>query len=281
MLRLILHILNQVIRLKNKEKNPAISIKYIKRLLPRVLNKTIDWIGHFQHVFWIICIVVSLTLLTNLMPEYIWEKIYLSLIAKRKLVYLGLIFCLTALSLVWSFGQKIDAIVFKFLNRNARKIRWLDMTMLFLTQLGNFIFALLTAIVLSLSGHRLLAYELIIGLLSLGLAVQCLKVLIHRPRPYTTLKGMNVVGPRNGGHSFPSGHTSQAFFMVSLLLQYFKVNTFVWLALYGVALLVGLTRIFVGMHYPRDVIAGAILGTGWGIMWVTINIYIFSYLNIY
>jgi len=270
-----------VIWLKNKGEKPTEATKHREYGFHVAVNRLIHWISHFQHVFWVICIIISLLLVNMLMPHYIWEKIWLSLKAQHKLVYLGLIFSLVALSLVWSLGQKIDEWIFMHLNSDGQRARWLDLTMLYFTQLGNFIFALLVAIVLSLSGHRLLAYELILGVLTLGLIVQCLKALIHRTRPYNKLKGMRVVGPRNGGHSFPSGHTSQAFFMVSLLLQYFHVNTFSWLALYAVALFVGLTRIYVGMHYPRDVIAGAMLGTAWGIIGVTINQYIINYLNIY
>jgi len=267
--------------LKNNDENPAKATVHSEHGFNRVGLRLIRWISHFQHVFWVICIIISLLLLTIIMPHSIWEKIWLSLKAQRKLIYLGSVFCLIALSLVWSLGQKIDEWVFMHFNSNGQRARLLDLTMLCFTQLGNFIFALLVAIFLLLSGHRLLAYELILGVLMLGLIVQCLKVLIRRTRPYNKLKGMRVVGPRNGGHSFPSGHTSQAFFMASLVLQYFHVTTLVWLAIYIVALFVGITRIYVGMHYPRDVIAGAILGTAWGIIWVTVNIYISSYLNIY
>ena len=242
--------------------------------------RIIEWINHFQHVFWIICILISLLLFNFLMPEHIWVKIYTGIKAQWKLALLGFFFSLIALSLIWTLGQRIDEWIFRHLNSNARRPRWLNRIMLSFTQLGNFVFALLVMIILSFSGQRLLAYELILGVLSLGLVVQCLKVLIHRTRPYNKLKNMYVVGSRDSGHSFPSGHTSQAFFMVTLLLHYFQVHLFVWLALYALALFVGFTRIYVGMHFPRDVIAGAILGTAFGNIWIMINMYIMQYLNI-
>jgi membrane-associated phospholipid phosphatase len=76
-----------------------------------------------------------------------------------------------------------------------------------------------------------------------------------------------LVAP-GSGCSFPSGHTSQSFFMATFLLPYFHVNFLIVLAGYLLAFLVGITRIYVGMHYPRDVIGGAMLGTAWGLLGV-------------
>jgi membrane-associated phospholipid phosphatase len=45
------------------------------------------------------------------------------------------------------------------------------------------------------------------------------------------------------------------------------------LLLYATALLVGLTRMYVGAHYPRDVLAGAILGTAWALFGVSVDRY--------
>jgi membrane-associated phospholipid phosphatase len=41
-------------------------------------------------------------------------------------------------------------------------------------------------------------------------------------------------------------------------------------------MIIGITRIYVGMHYPRDVIAGAILGVSWGLLGAIVNAYIFG-----
>jgi membrane-associated phospholipid phosphatase len=45
------------------------------------------------------------------------------------------------------------------------------------------------------------------------------------------------------------------------------------IALYAVAALVGITRIYVGAHYPRDVIAGVVLGSVWGILAMLVDHY--------
>jgi undecaprenyl-diphosphatase len=57
--------------------------------------------------------------------------------------------------------------------------------------------------------------------------------------------------------SFPSGHTSAAF-MVATLLAYFFPALSVFL--YGWATLVGCSRVMLGVHFPTDILVGAILG---------------------
>jgi membrane-associated phospholipid phosphatase len=145
--------------------------------------------------------------------------------------------------------------------------------MLTFTQVGSGFFALILAIILFIRVDHVLAYELALGTLTLWLVVELMKAFFERFRPYVKLKGIRIVGNRAKGHSFPSGHTSQSFFMVALLLHYYSVTPYLWIFLYAVAILVGVTRIYVGMHYPRDVLGGAILGTAWGLFGVIINNY--------
>jgi len=179
-----------------------------------------------------------------------------------------------AVSLVWSTGQRIDVWVFMYFNMRGWRTPFVDWMMLGFTQIGNGIFAMVIAVILFLGVNHMLAYELILGTLTLWLVVELIKVIIHRTRPYIKLKGIRIVGSRAGGQSFPSGHTSQSFFMATLLLHYYQFGFFVWVVLYAIALLVGITRIYVGMHYPRDVLGGAILGIAWGLLGVIVNSYI-------
>jgi membrane-associated phospholipid phosphatase len=78
------------------------------------------------------------------------------------------------------------------------------------------------------------------------------------------------------GRSFPSWHTSQAFFTATLIAPYFHASAWVVFLLYTIALLVGITRMYVGAHYPRDVLAGAILGIVWGLLGVLVNGYVLN-----
>lgn len=236
-------------------------------------GRVTEKISKIPRFVWIVGIIVFLALVLPFMPRYIWEALWTSLKAQKIIFVLVLVFGFIAVSLVWSIGQRIDVWVFMYFNMHGKRSLWLDRLMLATTQLGNFIFALVFSLILILMGDNLLAYEVLLGISTLGLVVQIMKTLIHRTRPYIKLENIRIIGSRASGQSFPSGHTGQAFLMATLLLQYYHVNILISFLLYAIALLVGITRIYVGMHYPRDVIGGAILGTVWGLLGVVVNSY--------
>jgi membrane-associated phospholipid phosphatase len=177
-----------------------------------------------------------------------------------------LIFGLLGISLVWSTGQKIDSWTFLFFNLHGTRSFWLDRIMSWATQLGSGITSLGIALVLFLAGDRLVAYDLVLSTLSLWLVVELIKFIVHRSRPFIRLVQTRIIGRQAIGRSFPSGHTSQVFFLATMLTQHFHPSIWVVLLLYAAAAFVGLTRMYVGAHYPRDVLAGAILGSAWGLM---------------
>lgn len=227
-----------------------------------------------HHFYWLAIITVSMTFLITMMPRDIWAYLWKSVKAQGMLLYLGLIFAVIALSLIWSAGQRFDVWVFTHMNTRGSRPRWLDRTMLNFTHIGNNMFALLLAVIFYYKVDRLLAYEVALGTLSLWLVVEFIKLIFRRTRPYNKLKDTRIVGLRAHGHSFPSGHTSQSFFLATLLVNHFHVNVLLWLSFYLVALLVGITRIYVGMHYPRDVLGGAVLGITLGLLGVMVNNYL-------
>jgi undecaprenyl-diphosphatase len=87
-----------------------------------------------------------------------------------------------------------------------------------------------------------------------------LKQTIKRPRPFKA--DPYIVQASSGGStSFPSGHTSEAFATATSLYMsypkwYVAVPAFTW------ASLVGYSRMYLGVHYPSDVLAGAVVGAG-------------------
>jgi membrane-associated phospholipid phosphatase len=182
-----------------------------------------------------------------------------------------LFFSFLAVSLIWAAGQRVDAAVFFFFNRRGKRPSWLDRTMRILTELGNSIATALIALLFYYDVSRTVAYAFVLGSLVLWLTVELMKILFGRQRPFAKLENVRVVGMRARGKSFPSGHTGQAFFTATLLSQYFCGQIPLCILIYFVALLVGITRMYMGMHYPRDVLAGATLGTFWGIIGTTVN----------
>lgn len=224
-------------------------------------------------MFWLISTAVLLTVFLIRMPPELWHYFGARLLARGDLILLVLVFSLIALSLLWSFGQRIDARIFLYFNRYGRRTPSADWIMLGLTQIGNGLFAMIVALVFYISAHRLLAYTLVLGTLTLWFAVELIKILIHRTRPYIRLKNVRIVGSPAAGRSFPSGHTSQSFFLTTILSQYFQMGVTGWTFLYAASLIVGITRIYLGMHYPRDVFGGAALGIGWGLLGIIMSSY--------
>lgn len=86
---------------------------------------------------------------------------------------------------------------------------------------------------------------------------------IHRARPFVTLSEVITVGYTPSSYSFPSGHTALAFAMAAAYCMVFphRIETYIVLS---IALLVGFSRIYMGVHYPSDVLAGMVLGTACG-----------------
>ncbi len=88
-----------------------------------------------------------------------------------------------------------------------------------------------------------------------------MKNAVDRKRPYKALSGVHTVGSTERSASFPSGHTSSAFTVATMVsLNYPKwyviVPSFAWA---GIA---GYSRMAIGMHYPSDVLMGAVVGAG-------------------
>jgi len=80
---------------------------------------------------------------------------------------------------------------------------------------------------------------------------------VRRNRPFRSLKGVYSSIVPSDQFSFPSGHTAAAFIMATLLGCFFPVLTvpaYLW------ACLVGFSRIYLGVHFPTDILAGMVLG---------------------
>jgi membrane-associated phospholipid phosphatase len=224
------------------------------------------WVSLNRPLAWLVSLTVGLVLFLLWLPAYVRMFFWHGLQAHSILAGMTVGFSLLTVSLLWAAGQRMDSWTFLVFNVRGRHPRWLDRFMWGFTQIGNGVFIGALALILFLVGDHLLAYELILGALTLWLLVELVKALVHRGRPFIRMPQARIVGRPAAGRSFPSGHTSQAFFMATLMAGYFHAGVWAVCLLYALALVVGITRIYVGAHYPRDVLAGAVLGTAWGLL---------------
>jgi membrane-associated phospholipid phosphatase len=229
------------------------------------------WVSQHQPITRLMILTAGLIIFLAFLPSYMRIVFWNGLQSHKFLASMLLVFSLLGISLVWSAGQRLDAWAFLLFNLRGQRPAWLDLVMKVLTQIGSGSVALAIALVLFLINDRMLSYELLLGTLTLWMIVELVKFLVHRSRPFIRLTQTRVVGNRARGRSFPSGHTSQVFFMATLITQHFHYSIWIVILLYTIAFLVGITRMYIGAHYPRDVLAGAILGSIWGLLGVILN----------
>ena len=110
------------------------------------------------------------------------------------------------------------------------------------------------ALVLALVWRRpWLLVPVFLAVIGADLAAYVGKYLVHRHRPFE-----HQIGPSERTHSFPSGHSSTAFAGATMLAHF--APRFRWW-FYALAVLIAFSRLYNGVHYPTDVVAGALLGT--------------------
>jgi membrane-associated phospholipid phosphatase len=250
----------------NRQRLPEVTV-------PGIWGRLIHALRVYRPVAWLVFLTASLVLFLAWMPSQMRMILWHSLAARGILSGMLLVFGLLAVSLVWSAGQRLDVWAFLLFNLRGPRPVWLDRTMLGFTQIGSGLAALAIGLILFLAGDRRVAYEFTLGALTLWMMVELVKALVRRSRPIKRVTQARIVGYRASGRSFPSGHTSQAFFMATLMARHFHASIWAAFLLYAIALLVGITRMYVGAHYPRDVMGGAVLGSVWGILATLVDPY--------
>ena len=134
---------------------------------------------------------------------------------------------------------------------------------LFFTLLTNFVDYMILGLfllVILLRKEKKLFYALLTGIIIDAFLVLGLKTAFGRPRPYTELPvGLFSVELS----SFPSGHASRAFLVANIWGWFQKKRRFhIFLLVF--AFLISFSRVYLGVHYLSDVIAGAVLGSATG-----------------
>lgn len=153
-----------------------------------------------------------------------------------------------------------------FLNAlQALRTPALDGVMRFFTHLGDsgFVWLVLTALLLAFRRTRRAGWVLAAALIFD--AVLCnilLKPMVGRIRPCDILTEAELLIPRPADFSFPSGHTAASFASVTALWLAGKKR---WaMAALPLAVLIAFSRMYLCVHFPTDILGGAVLGTACG-----------------
>ena len=114
-------------------------------------------------------------------------------------------------------------------------------------------------------GERRAAYLLVTGSLSAEAVAQLLKALIHRLRPEVFFGLLPAET-----HSFPSGHAFVPAVYFGILAGIFAAGARWRAAVVVMAAMLGFSRVYLGFHYPSDVVAGWALAVVWLALWAIV-----------
>ena len=156
--------------------------------------------------------------------------------------------------------MEIESAILLWIQNNLR-CGLLTPLMRAITTLGNggaFWIALTVLLLIFRRTRRIGVYCAASMLLTLLVVNLCIKPLAARTRPYELIQGLEILVSRPRDYSFPSGHSANSLSCAWTLFRLAPKK-------YGVpalvlAVLIALSRLYVGVHFPTDVLAGAAIG---------------------
>lgn len=167
--------------------------------------------------------------------------------------------------------QHYDTILFQFLNHLIVNPIWDRFIVIVTTQKYWTVPLLVLVMGLVWKGGRRGRVAVVLALLAVAAAdsisARVLKPGIGRVRPCHELENVRLLISCGGKHSFPSSHAANSFAVAVTLAFFYRRYTVFAIAVAG---LVGLSRVFVGVHYPGDVLGGFILGSLCAFLFITI-----------
>lgn len=167
-----------------------------------------------------------------------------------------------------SMLNQLDQKIFLYLNQNFHN-RVGDWFFPFITSLNHFmlIFIALGLWILWKGDNR---QRVIVILLLLTLFISdsmntMVKELVGRLRPFLTLEGVRVLVGLGGSYSFPSAHATNSCAVATVIAYEYRKKKWVCIPIILLAVLICYSRIYVGVHYPLDVLGGILLGVTCGV----------------
>ncbi|SET01361.1 phosphatase PAP2 family protein [Marinobacter segnicrescens] len=171
------------------------------------------------------------------------------------------------------FFDQVDQAEFAFCRMINSSLRFRPVTMLFqvVSRLGDgwLWYALILSLPLMYPDEGLAIALLMTGAgLTCTLTYKCLKRTLVRERPFISFPVIHCGTPPLDRYSFPSGHTLHAVCFTTVLALTLPALALVVLPF---TLAVAASRVVLGLHYPSDVLAGALVGGVMGVVWVALG----------
>lgn len=153
---------------------------------------------------------------------------------------------------------EMDNSLFLFINQGLQN-NVLDTVMPFITNRSYILYIGIVVLLFFKDWQKgLLVFSLAaVGFFTADGIGDIIKILAARPRPCHELQGVRLIGDCVKSYSFPSGHAATSFAMASIIGHHFRRAA---MPAFILAALVAFSRIYIGVHYPTDVIGGAFLG---------------------
>lgn len=159
----------------------------------------------------------------------------------------------------------MDLYIFNIINGLAGKWVCLDGLAIFFAKYFEYalILFLIVLLVVNFKKHwRIVLVSLASAAISRFVLATLIRVLWFRPRPFVSLNFIPLINQSPAEASFPSGHASFYFALSTVVFLY---NKKIGIFFYISSFLIVLARVFIGIHWPSDILAGALIGilTGW------------------
>jgi len=153
-----------------------------------------------------------------------------------------------------------------------KRTPWLTITAVDVTALGSItlvvLFSVFTLVVLLVLRDRMGALQLFTASVGAGILTLVAKNLIERTRPAEAQQLIVV-----SGFSYPSGHsvsTSALYLTIAIIagryVQHTGARAAIFVAVSAVLIMIGASRVYLGVHYPTDVVSGISLGAAWALL---------------
>ncbi len=157
--------------------------------------------------------------------------------------------------------ENIDIAVFYFINSTIAN-SYFDTFFPFITNLNNWVMVYILMFGwLFLKGGKkgwITASALAIAIFVTDhYVIDFLKESVDRLRPCHVLDYIRLLVPCGGGRSFPSAHAANNFAAAAVLAHSYSKYKVIF---YSIAFLIAFSRVYVGVHYPSDIIAGGLIG---------------------